>query len=449
MLGPIPPVLTVSDLTKQIRACLEGKFGSLWIEGEISNLRCPSSGHYYFTLKDQQSQIRSVLFRSQAMRLTFRIEDGLEVLVKGRVSVYEPRGEYQLLLEAVEPKGIGGLQLAFKQRQAQFEAEGLFDDSRKRSLPSHPRKIGLVTSPSGAAIHDFVTVLRTRWPLAQILLAPVAVQGPEAAPQISSAIRSLNKEGKLDVIVVGRGGGSLEDLWAFNEEPVVRAIAASRLPVVSAVGHETDVTLSDLVADWRAPTPSAAAKDVAPDWNEVHQHLSHCRVRLERTLQSMLAVRRTNVLAMSRRLPEPRLVMGQFAQRIDELERRMSESLRKRFQGLQVSLLQHQAIVWEHNPLAEIQRRHQRVYDLKNSLERNLSAFHLKKRHGLQIMASQLQQISPLKVLGRGYSIVQRLKDGKVLKKSSDIRVGESVKARLSEGEVICSVQGVKEEWSL
>ncbi len=444
MLGPMPPVLTVAELTKRIRACLEGQFGPLWIEGEISNLRRPSSGHYYFTLKDRQSQIRSVLFRSQAERLTFRIEDGLEVLVKGRVSVYEPRGEYQLLLEAVEPKGIGGLQLAFQQRRAQFEAEGLFAESRKRSLPSHPTRIGLVTSLSGAAVHDFVTILRGRWPLAQILIAPVAVQGQEAAQQISSAIKFLNKETKLEVIVVGRGGGSLEDLWAFNEESVVRAIASSRLPVVSAVGHETDVTLSDLVADWRAPTPTAAAKDVGPDGNEVHQHLEHCRVRLERTLQGMLAIHRTRVLAMSRRLPEPRLVMGQFALKIDDLGRRMSETVRKNFQALRVSLFNYQAVVWERNPLVEIQRRHQHVRDLQGSLEGNLSAFHLKKRHSFQLLASQLDQISPIKVLGRGYSIIQRLKDGKVLKQSRDITVGESIKARLSEGEVVCSVQRVK-----
>ena len=438
------PVFTVSDLTKQIRGHLEQQFATLWVEGEISNLRRPSSGHHYFTLKDQQSQIRAVLFRSHVQRLTFRIEDGLEVLVKGRLSVYEPRGEYQLLLEAVEPKGIGELQLAFKQRQALFEAEGIFDSTRKRPLPSYPTRIGLVTSPFGAAIHDFVSILKSRWPLAQILIAPVAVQGQEAAPQISSAIKTLNDERGLEVIVVGRGGGSLEDLWAFNEELVVRAIAASRIPVVSAVGHETDVTLSDLAADWRAPTPSAAAKDVVPDGKGVQQHLEHCRIRLERTLRGMLATYLTKVYALNQRLPEPRLVLGQFVQKIDDFERRLIESLRKGLQGLQVSLRQYQTIVWENNPLVDIQRGHQHLYDLTNMLERNLSAHHLKKRHDLQLLASQLQQLSPLLVLGRGYSIVQRLQDGKILKKSSDIKTGESIKARLSEGEVICSVRQVK-----
>ncbi len=279
-----PPLLTVSELTKQIRLNLEQQFRSVWVEGEISNLRCPSSGHHYFTLKDRSSQIRAVLFRSQAERVKFALQDGLEVLVFGRLTVYEPRGDYQLLLDGVEPKGMGALQLAFMQLKAKFEEEGLFHSSRKQSLPAFPERIGVVTSPVGAALHDVLTILSRRWPLAQILIAPVAVQGGAAAGQIAAAIRMFNQLSpqiaKVDVLIVGRGGGSIEDLWAFNEEEVVRAIAASDIPIVSAVGHETDVTLADLAADCRAPTPSAAAELVVPDCAIVKEQARHHRIRL-------------------------------------------------------------------------------------------------------------------------------------------------------------------------
>lgn len=440
------PPFTVSDLTKHIRHHLERQFSALWVEGEVSNLRQPSSGHVYLTLKDEHSQIRAVLFRSQAARLTFRLEDGLEVLVRGRISVYEPRGEYQLILESVEPKGIGELQLAFKQRKAKFEAEGLFEVARKRPLPAFPEQIGLVTSLSGAAVHDFLTVVKTRWPLVRILVAPAAVQGQEAAQEISSAIKILNRQRSLQVIVVARGGGSLEDLWAFNEEPVVRAISASRVPIVSAVGHETDVTLADLAADWRAPTPSAAGKDVVPDSHGVRQHLEHCEARLERSLRGILSSYLNLVHALSLRLPEPRLVMGQFIQRIDDLERRLIEGIRKGLKEVYVSLWQYQSQVWGNSPAYEIRRQTQYVHDLNGRLVGNLSTHHRQKKHRLELVASQLHQLSPLTVLGRGYSILQRVKDGKILKQSKDIAVGEAIRARLSEGEVICSVDRVESQ---
>jgi exodeoxyribonuclease VII large subunit len=234
------------------------------LEGEISNLRTPGSGHLYCTLKDSTSQIRAVLFRSNALRLRFALQEGLHVIVRGRLTVYEPRGEYQIVLEHVEPKGIGALQLAFEQLKERLAAEGLFAQERKKSLPTYPQTVGLVTSITGAAIHDILTVLQKRWPLLHIIIAPVQVQGEGAAKQIADAVASLNSMREVDVIIVGRGGGSWEDLWTFNEEPVVRAIAASRIPVVSAVGHEVDVTLADLAADLRAPTPSAAAEMVVP-----------------------------------------------------------------------------------------------------------------------------------------------------------------------------------------
>ena len=358
MLELFPPLLTVSELTRQIRSNLEQQFPSVRVEGEISNLRCPSSGHQYLTLKDQDSQIRAVLFRSQANRLKFALQDGLEVFVLGRLTVYEPRGDYQLLVEVVEPKGVGELELAFRQLKAKLEAEGLFQESRKRPLPSFPERIGVVTSPVGAALHDLLTIMHRRWPLAQILLAPVAVQGAAASGQIAAAIQMLNQfrsqSQAVDVMIVGRGGGSLEDLWAFNEERVVRAIAASRIPVVSAIGHETDLTLSDFVADCRAPTPSAAAELVVPDRTIVKEQLVRYRSRLDRALKAVVTLLKVQVQQLGQRLPDPRLILSRFIQRVDDLERQLYQKVKDWCRNVQLLLVQHQSAIWEANPLLAI-----------------------------------------------------------------------------------------------
>ena len=442
-----PPLLTVSELTRHIRSNLEQQFPSVWVEGEISNLRCPFSGHQYLTLKDQGSQIRAVLFRGQAQRLKFALQDGLEVLVFGRLTVYEPRGEYQLLVEAVEPKGVGALQLAFRQLKSKLEAEGIFHLSRKRALPAFPECIGVVTSPVGAAIHDLLTILDRRWPLAQIVIAPVAVQGSEAAGQIAKAIEMFNQlspqVGMVDVLIVGRGGGSLEDLWAFNEERVVRAIAASRIPVVSAVGHESDVTLADLAADCRAPTPSAAAELVTPDCMVMKEQVRNDRSRLARSLKSMMAVLSVRVQKASRRLPEPRLMIGHFVQRVDELERQLYQKVKHWCRNIQLQLLQHQSAIWEANPLSTIQRKQAWVIELKRHLGQGMQNSVLRRRHQTTLAISQLHDLSPLGVLARGYSIVKDVRDGQVLKKSTDIEVGAEVHATLSEGGLVCRVEHI------
>jgi exodeoxyribonuclease VII large subunit len=298
-----------------------------------------------------------------------------------------------------------------------------------------------VTSPFGAAIHDLLTIMRRRWPLAQVLIAPVAVQGDEAAGQIAGAIQTLNELGELDVLIVGRGGGSLEDLWAFNEEIVVRAIASSRIPVVAAVGHETDVTLTDLAADCRAPTPSAAAELVVPDCSTVRHHLGHHQVRLERSMRSMIAAWTVKVQVHIGRLPEPRLMLGQFVQQVDELERQLYVRMKHWCRNLQMLLLSHQSTVWERNPLFEIHRQQTALVERRTRLLRGISGRILGKRHQTELWVSQLNQLSPLGVLARGYSIVHSLPDGKVLKKSTDVAAGESVRARLHEGELICLVQ--------
>ena len=419
----------------------------MWVEGEISNLRCPSSGHQYFTLKDQASQIRAVLFCSQAERLKFALQDGLEVVVFGRLTVYEPRGDYQLLLEAVEPKGIGALQLAFMQLKSKLEAEGIFHDARKRALPDFPERIGVVTSPVGAALHDLLTIMNRRWPLAQILIAPVAVQGEAAAGQVVSAIQMFNQLspqlGKVEVLIVGRGGGSMEDLWAFNEEPVVRAIASSRIPIVSAVGHETDVTLADLAADVRAPTPSAAAELVVPDCMLVKEQVRQHRIRLGRSIKSLVADLTVRVQQMSQRLPEPRLIIGHFIQRVDELERQLYRKIRLGCRNIQLLLLQNQSAIWEASPLSKIQREQGRLTELNRYMVQGVQNSILRGRHQLKLSISQLHHLSPLAVLARGYGIVKDLRSGKVLKKSTDTKVGAEVQATLSQGELVCRVEQI------
>lgn len=442
-----PPLLTVSELTRQIRSNLEHQFPSVWVEGEISNLRCPSSGHQYLTLKDQGSQIRAVLFRSQAQRLKFALQDGLEVLVLGRLTVYEPRGDYQLLLETVEPKGIGQLQLAFKQLKSKLEAEGIFQESRKQALPDFPERIGVVTSPVGAALHDLLTIMHRRWPLAQIILVPVAVQGETAAGQIATAIRTFNQMppqfGEVDVLIVGRGGGSIEDLWAFNEEQVVRAIASSRIPIISAVGHETDVTLADFAADVRAPTPSAAAELVVPDWLVVKEQVQQHRRRLERSFNGLVASLTVRIQDLRQRLPEPRLILGHFVQRVDELERQLYQRIKQRCRNIQILILQNQSAIWEANPLATIQQEQGRLIGVNRQLVQGMRNSILLGRHQVNISISQLDQLSPLAVLARGYGVVKDLRNGKVLKKTTDTVVGADIRATLSEGELICTVKEI------
>jgi len=311
-------ILTVSELTLLVRDRLEQAFPDIWVEGEVSNLRTPSSGHLYFTLKDQSSQIRAVLFRAGAQRLRFALQEGLQVIVRGRLTVYEPRGEYQVVLDYLEPKGIGALQIAFEQLKEKLAREGLFDQSRKRPLPFLPRRVGLVTSESGAAIHDILTVLRRRCP----------IQGEGAAPRIAEAIRALGASGAVDVMIVGRGGGSLEDLWCFNDEVVVRAIADSAVPVVSAVGHEIDFTLADFAADYRAPTPSAAAEAVAPVLDDLVRALLDAGVRQERAIQMQLTLARHRAQDRSGALPGLMLRVQRHAQHLDDLAGRLGSSVK-------------------------------------------------------------------------------------------------------------------------
>lgn len=442
----LTPVFTVSELTAQIRRSLEDQFPTVWVEGEISNLRRPSSGHQYFTLKDSNSQIRVVLFRGSGQRLRFDLQDGLEVLVYGRLTVYEPRGDYQLILESVEPKGIGALQLAFEQLKDKLMREGLFEGDRKRPLPFLPRKIGIITSLHGAAIRDLLSILHRRCPIVQVLIHPVLVQGEGAANQIAKAIRTLSGMKDVDVIIVGRGGGSLEDLWCFNEEIVVRAIGNSTVPIISAVGHEIDVTLSDFVADYRAPTPSAAAEIVAPQLSDLVGQIEQLQSRLGRAMRTGLDQIRYQVTNVQQRLPDPVLWLYRYGQHLDDLETRLHTQLKDLYERFRLMIVTLQAKVLASTPRSHIRVNQELVPQLFKRLVLGVSTSRKEKRHRIEIIMTALHNLSPLAILSRGYSVVQTLKGRKIVRSINDVSVGDSVRARLADGQLICHVQETKSE---
>ena len=436
-------ILTVSQLTGMLRTSIESQFADLWLEGEVSNLRMPGSGHVYCTLKDECSQIRAVLFRSTALRLKFALQEGMCIIVRGRLTVYETRGEYQIVLDSVEPKGVGALQLAFEQLKTRLGAEGLFDEARKAALPPFPARVGIVTSPTGAAIRDMLSVLHRRWPTLHIIVVPVPVQGEGAAKHIADAVTSLNEEGLADVIIVGRGGGSLEDLWSFNEEVLVRAIAASRIPVVSAVGHETDVTLTDFAADRRAATPSAAAETVVPVLADVVERLRVLAVRTTQTMARHCVFEQRRLEAQIGRLAQIRFRIREEWQRTLEIGDRLKTLTCDRLVGYRDSVRDRQHELAGLNPVFLVKRSLSLISFLTHRLERQITVLSEGRRRRMAAIAAQLAQLSPLAILGRGYSILSRARDGAILRKAADAQLEEEIIARLSQGQLRCTVKRV------
>ncbi len=428
-------IYTVAELTDAIKDLLEGEFSDVWVAGEISGTRQAASGHYYFTLKDADAQIQCACWRSYARTLRFKPEDGVAVLARGRIDVYPPRGQYQLIVEALEPQGLGALQLAFEQLKKKLEAEGLFAAEKKRPLPRFPQRVGIVTSPSGAAIRDLIHVLTRRWPGLHIRLYPAQVQGVGSAAAVVEGIEYFSGSGWPDVVIVGRGGGSLEDLWTFNEEAVARAIAACPVPVVSAVGHETDFTIADFVADLRAPTPSAAAELVAPDREEILRTVVSLRRKLGQALRYRLsqAWNRLHERGVERAAGLLRRRIGQSQQRADELEFRLRDAIRRRLETARRR--------WEESDralrrkdlrleMAEVQRRLQAGRaELAAAVRRRLGD----ARARLDPLAAALKQISPLRVLERGYAIVQD-PSGNVIRRAEEAPVGSALRVRLHRG---------------
>ena len=393
-----PNVLTISDLTSQIRDRLEEDFRDVWVVGELSSYRAPSSGHLYFTLKDEESQVKAVMFRSYAGLLRFRPEDGLEVIVRGRVSVYPARGDLQLYSTIMEPRGVGAQQLALEQLKALLATEGLFAAERKRPLPFFPRCIGIVTALRGAAIQDILTILYQRCPYTRVIVRPTKVQGLGAGIEVAASIRDLNEHGEADVIIVGRGGGSREDLSAFNEEVVARAIAASAIPVVAAVGHEIDLSIADLVADRRAPTPTAAAEMVVPQWEELRAHVEERYQSLFTAIVRQLLQHQDAVANLQKRLRDPRQMIA-------------------------------------------VNREY-----LRATIARLTTAFvrrHEQGRSQWQKLATALNSLSPLAVLGRGYSLTRMIPSGKVIADATTLIPGDSVRLTFARGEARATIDEV------
>ncbi len=441
----IPPrkIHTVSELTEIIKNLLEREHRSVWIEGEISNFKAAPSGHSYFTLKDEASQIRCVMFRGQNQFLKFKPEDGLKVIAWGRLSVYTPRGEYQLILDTMEPRGIGSLMMAFEQLRKKLAAEGLFDEFRKRPLPRFPRSVGLVTSREGAAVRDMIRIIRRRSPYTHVLLSSTVVQGDRAPAEIVESLNRLCRSREVDVIIIGRGGGSIEDLWAFNDESVVRATAECPLPIISAVGHETDFTLTDFAADVRASTPSAAAEIVVPDVKDLTEDIRHVSSRLKNAMARSHQQNRHAVEALLKRLYDPRRKIVERRQYLDGLTMRLEASTRRRlarlrtecltgFQRLRPEYLQKTV----HHKQEELQSLSQRLIgSAQRAVER--------ARADTQALASRLDALSPLAVLSRGYAIASREDSGEILKDAKTVETGATVRVRLHRGSLQCSVTNV------
>jgi exodeoxyribonuclease VII large subunit len=440
-------VWKVSELVGELRADLEREFSDLWIEGEISDLRPAASGHVYFTLKDDSGQLSAVLFRRQASLLRFRPENGLYVLLRGRLSLYEQRGQVQIVAEHLEPMGAGSLQLAFEQVKRQLQQEGLFDAERKKPLPAFPRCVGIVTSPAGAVIRDFVTIISRRHSALEILLYPALVQGESAAAEVAKGIEYFNKTSEVDLIVIARGGGSLEDLAPFNSESLARAIAASELPIVSAVGHETDFTIADFAADLRAPTPSAAAELITAAQHKVEEHLEQLQQRLHRAVRYILMQARESFSRISIDAALDRVGdnLNRRQQRIDELCFRMETAWRAHLQKKTQQLQSFASVILRNDAAQHIGLLRERLDNLSSRLTRAQALLNHTRRAGLQSLERQLASLSPLAVLNRGYALVYD-NAGSLVKNSANLSPGQLLSTRLASGTVESRVTKTKTE---
>ncbi|HEX3572415.1 MAG TPA: exodeoxyribonuclease VII large subunit [Acidobacteriaceae bacterium] len=440
-------IWTIRDLVAGVRRRLEREYDNVLVEGEISNCRPAASGHVYFTLKDGDAQLAVVLFRAQAVLLRFRPQDGIAVFVRGRVSVYDQRGQLQLIAETMEPRGAGALQLAFEQLKARLQAEGLFDQSRKRPLPPFPRCVGVVTSTSGAVLHDIIKVVRRRHARLELLVYPAAVQGPGCAASVSAGIRWFNANpGRVDLILIARGGGSMEDLAGFNDEALARTIAASELPVVSAVGHETDFSIVDFVADLRAPTPSAAAEIITAAQHRVEERVQDLDGRLRRAVlyRLMMARQRYSALAADQVLTRARDVIGRRGQRVDELDRRLETVLTVRLRAAADRVSELRSRVERQNPTVKLVVARRRLESAQECIERLAVSTISMRTTRLEHASARLQALSPLAVLSRGYALVYG-PDGALLRNAANAKLGDTIRARFANGSLDAQVTRTNE----
>jgi len=438
-------VYSVTRLNREVRAVIEGNFGAVWLEGEISNLARPASGHWYFTLKDPSAQVRCAMFRMRAQQVRFRVTDGAQVLVYARVGMYEPRGEFQLVVELMEPAGDGALRLRFEQLKQALAAEGLFETALKRPLPAWPRAVGVVTSGTGAALRDIIHVLGRRNPAVPIVVYPCAVQGASAVPGIVAAIAAANRRAEVEVLIVGRGGGSLEDLWAFNEESVVRAVRGSAIPVVSGIGHEIDFTLTDFAADVRAATPSAAAEICAPDRAEILRRFALQEARLKRGAAHALVLAKTRLAGATARLRDPRRRVEEHAQRLDELMRRLPQAMESLLALRRARLARATTALAATTPARRIQFGTERLGAQIQRLHAAMPAYLERRRATLRETERTLHAVGPVATLERGYAIV-RTGDGAIARDAAQFTPGARLAAQLARGDLRAVVESIRRE---
>lgn len=432
-------VFSISELNRRVRQLLELNLPMLWVEGEISNFSCPVSGHWYLSLKDKSAQVRCAMFRNANQRVKFRPENGMQVLVRCKPGLYEGRGEYQLIVEHMEEAGFGALQRQFEQLKAKLSAEGLFDNDNKRPIPSSVTHIGVITSTTGAAVKDILTVLKRRFPAIRVSLFPTAVQGDEAPAQITKALSDANSCEDLDAIIIGRGGGSLEDLWSFNNEMVARAIAASRLPTISAVGHEVDFTIADFVADLRAPTPSAAAELISPDGQQMIGQFARYQMLLKDIQQRIIGGYQQQLSHLQKRLQHPGNKLQQQSQLLDHLDIRLRRAIESKLDSYRVQCKQLSDQLGRQNPQYQLQENQEKLSALVKQLARAIS----QKQEKLQLKLAQsmhlLDTVSPLKTLGRGYAAIRNA-DGEVVNSVAKAKTDDCLTGQLADGELLLKV---------
>lgn len=438
-------ILTVAELNAEVNILLGQAFPLLWVEGEISNLVRPSSGHLYFSLKDSKSQIRCAMFRNRNMKLSIQPENGMKVLVRGRVGLYEPRGDYQLIAEHMEDAGFGLLQREYEALKQKLSDAGIFDDERKKELPEYPKRIGVITSPTGAAIRDILHVLKRRSPQTPILIYPVAVQGESSKTQIETAIRKANFDKKCDVLILARGGGSIEDLWSFNDENVAKAIYHSETPIICGVGHEIDFTIADFVADLRAPTPSAAAELVTADKNQLLTDVIQTRLWLQQKTLSELKqkLQKLDWIDSRLQLQKPSRKIEQYKQKLDEIESRLQRKILSDIQNKKLHINSLGLRLKSNNPAARIRDNKQRLIQFKSRLHHGVKASIQNKRSSFEILIATLDSVSPLKTLDRGYAIVCDHSTNKMINSVADIEVNQSLKIKLKDGEFITVIDEI------
>ncbi len=432
-----PDIWSVTELNRRVKSLLEGHYNTIWISGEISNLARPSSGHWYFTLKDAAAQVRCAMFRGRNRLVKFALDHGSKVVVRAQVSLYEGRGDYQLIVEHIEQQGKGDLQQQFEQLKAKLLAEGLFDDEYKQELPYIPERIGIITSPTGAAIHDMLNVLQRRFPMVPVLLFPVAVQGDGAAREIAENIALANELQNCDLLIVGRGGGSLEDLWAFNEEVVARSIYASHIPIISAVGHEVDFTIADFVADVRAATPSAAAELAVPDQADMHEYVRQLGLKLGGLVLQHIGQQKQEIAHLAKRLQSPMALLRQRSQRLDHLEFRLKNAIDASLKQEKARLSLAHKTLDKLNPVSRIEFVKQQLAALQQSLYQSVTYKLEQARSTLEYRKQLLHNLSPLNTLQRGYAIATNA-EGEVITDSAQAALDEQVKLRLAKGQLIC-----------